>query len=154
MLACAAAIQGAKADCFCDLPKNPVADQPADGGCCIGPIANSTTVPVPESYVAALKTDVNDWGTLVFPGAVVVRGSLTTPESARLKIKMDKYKWPGVPNCSTCPPCGFSPPGIPFIAPGCPPTPTEILNASLPKPSTRPVCPVSRFEGVIQTDCF
>jgi len=42
--------------------------------------------------------------------------------------------------------------GIPFIPPGCAPTPTEILNASLPKPSTREACPPARFEG-IRSDC-
>lgn len=111
---------------------------------------NNAAVPLPNSYIEAEKADVGVWGSLVFPGAVAIRGTTVSSESARIKVKLDKYAFPA--NLGGQPLCGYNPPGIPFIAPGCPPTPTAILNSSLPKPSTKIVCPVTRFEGVI-TNC-
>ena len=131
LLQCAAAIQSAR------------------GGCCgitetFGPPA------VPESYVAVLKTDVLTWGKQdgPFPNASVFRGTKPSAESARIKARVDAYK-PEAFGGS----CGYYSLGVRFIAPGCPPTPTEILNASLPKPSTRNLdCAVTRFEGSV-TPC-
>ena len=127
-----------------------IGSQTIPDGSVITSTNNNRSVPVPNSYLDAYKTDVAVWGSLVFPGAVAIRGTTVPPESARVKSKTDKYTPPQ--SSSDPPPCGYFPTGIPFIAPGCPPTPTEILNGSLPKPSTRVVCPVTRFEGA-ETVC-
>lgn len=112
---------------------------------------NNTIVPALNSRIEAEKADPAVWGALVFPGAVAIRGRTVVAESARLKAKTDKYLRPQDASYRTAE-CGYFPPGIPFIAPGCPPTPTAILNGSLPKPSTRVVCPVTRFQGA-ETVC-
>jgi hypothetical protein len=127
-----------------------IGSQTIPDGSVITSTNNNTSVPVPNSYLDAYKTDVAVWGSLVFPGAVAIRGTTVPPESARVKSKTDKYTPPQ--SSSDPPPCGYFPTGIPFIPPGCPPTPTEILNGSLPKPSTRLECPVTRFEG-LETVC-
>ena len=127
-----------------------IGSQTIPDGSIITSTNNNRSVPVPNSYLDAFKTDVAVWGTLVFPGAVAIRGTSVVAESARVKVLTDSYT--RSQSSSDPPPCGYFPSGIPFIPPGCPPTPTEILNGSLPKPSTRVVCPVTRFEGA-ETVC-
>jgi hypothetical protein len=105
---------------------------------------NNAAVPLLNSIRNAYITDTKFWGTLAFPGATNIKRRdplYPTPESARIAKKLDTYKRVGGT-------CGFYTNGIPFIPPGCPPTPTAILNASLPKPSTREPCGPARFEGV------
>jgi hypothetical protein len=105
---------------------------------------NNAAVPLLNSIRNAYITDTQFWGSLIFPGATNIKRRdplYPTPESARIAKKLDTYKRVGGT-------CGFYTNGIPFIPPGCPPTPTAILNASLPKPSTREPCGPARFEGV------
>jgi|UniRef100_A0A6C0K9I6 hypothetical protein len=111
---------------------------------------NNRGVPLLNSVWEAYRTDTRFWGTLAFPGATNVKKRdplYPTSESARIAKKLATYKRTEVGGT-----CGYYTNGIPFIPPGCAPTPTEILNASLPKPSTREACPPARFEG-IRSDC-
>jgi hypothetical protein len=105
---------------------------------------NNLGVPLLNSVRNEYITDTKVWGSLIFPGATNIKKRdplYPTSESARIAKKLDTYKRVGGT-------CGFYTNGIPFIPPGCPPTPTAILNASLPKPSTREPCGPARFEGV------
>lgn len=103
---------------------------------------NNIGVPLLNSVWEAYRADPAFWGTRSFPGAKNIKGVQPISESERIKAKLYNQSI-----------CGFYTTGIPFIPPGCPPTPTEILNGNLPKPSTRAnVCPPSRFEG-IRNDC-
>ena len=140
----AAAIRGAKV-CGCDAVLSPSAT--VEGGCC-DPTPDRHPVN-PESYDIALKADVITWGQPdgPFPDAIAIRGTLPTSESARIKVMLDSHR------PTTANGCGYIQLGPAFIAPGCPPTPTAILNGSLPKPSTRNLdCAVTRFEGTV-TPC-
>ena len=113
-------------------------------------IVSNTNVPLLNTVWEAYRADPTVWGKLAFPGATNVKKRdplYPTTESARMAKKLATYKPSGVGGT-----CGFYTNGIPFIAPGCPPTPTAILNASLPKPSTRVPCTPVRFEG-IRNDC-
>lgn len=140
----AAAIRGAKV-CGCDAVLPPV--ETTQTGCC-DPTPDRHPV-YPESYDTALKADVITWGQPEgpFPDAVAIRGTLPTSESTRIKVLLDSRR------PTTANGCGYISLGPRFIAPGCPPTPTEILNGNLPKPSTRNLdCAVTRFEGTV-TPC-
>lgn len=143
----AAAIRGAKV-CGCDAPLNNLAPSATvESGCC-DPTPERGPV-YPESYDIALKADVITWGQAdgPFPDAVAIRGTLPTSESARIKVLLDSSR------PTTANGCGYIQLGPRFIAPGCPPIPTAILNGSLPKPSTRNLdCAVTRFEGTV-TPC-
>lgn len=143
----AAAIRGAKV-CGCDAPLNSLSPVvTVQTGCC-DPTPDRHPVN-PESYDIALKADVITWGQPdgPFPDAIAIRGTLPTSESARIKVKLDSQR------PTTANGCGYIQIGPRFIAPGCPPTPTAILNGSLPKPSTRNLdCAVTRFEGTV-TPC-
>jgi len=115
-------------------------------GTLITALKSNTVDPLLNSVRNAYLTDTRVWGALVFPGATNVKKRnplYPTTESVRILQKLETYKPTGAGGT-----CGFYPLGIPFIAPGCPPTPTEILNGSLPKPSTRNPCLPVRFEGV------
>jgi len=105
---------------------------------------NNRAVPVYQSVIEQEAADPFVWGSLIFPGAVNVRGTLPTTESARLKKLGDHY--------SSKLGCGYASNGVPFIPPGCPPVPSAIKNASLPKPSTNVPCTPARFQGAI-TPC-
>jgi hypothetical protein len=104
-------------------------------------INNSLNVPVNQSVIEQEAADPFAWGSLIFPGAVNIRGTLPTTESARIKKLSD--------HVSSKIGCGYAASGIPFIPPGCPPVPTAIANGNLPKPSTKVPCPPVRFEGNI-----
>jgi hypothetical protein len=120
--------------------------QAIPNGTLITALKNNTAAPLLNSVRNAYLTDTRVWGTLVFPGATNVKRRnplYPTPESARMMKLLETYKPTGAGGT-----CGFYPLGIPFIAPGCPAIPTEILNGSLPKPSTRTPCLPVRFEGV------
>ena len=119
-------------------------------GSLVTAIVNNTNIPLLNSVRNAYLTDTRVWGSLVFPGATNVKKRdplYPLPESVRTTKKLATYKPKEAGGT-----CGFYTNGIPFIAPGCPPTPTEILNGSLPKPSTRAPCTPVRFEG-IRNDC-
>jgi len=105
---------------------------------------NNKAIPVYQSVIEQRAADPFAWGSLIFPGAVNVRGTLPTTESARIKKLSDQYS----PTVG----CGYVASGIPFIPPGCPPVPTAIANASLPKASTKAPCPPVRFQGTV-TPC-
>lgn len=111
---------------------------------------NNLGVPLLNSVWEAYRSDTKFWGTLAFPGATNVKRRdplYPTQESTRIAKQLSAYKPKEAGGT-----CGFYTNGVPFIAPGCPPTPTEILNGSLPKPSTRAPCTPVRFEG-IRNDC-
>jgi hypothetical protein len=119
-------------------------------GSLIVTVVSNTNVPLLNSVRNAYLSEPNVWGQLVFPNATNVKNRdplYPTPESLRVATKLATYKPKEAGGT-----CGFYTTGIPFIAPGCPPTPTEILNGSLPKPSTREPCRPTRFEG-IRTEC-
>ena len=111
---------------------------------------NNLGVPLLNSVREAYRSDTKFWGVLAFPGATNVKKRdplYPTQESTRIAKQLSTYKPKAAGGT-----CGFYTTGIPFIAPGCPPTPTAILNGSLPKPSTREPCTPARFEGV-RNDC-
>ena len=114
---------------------------------CCGPtiIDTATIVPV-ESGLEQAKSDVTDWG-IVFPKATVIYGTTVGLESARInalnQAVLDASTNP------TSPDARFSIYRRPYVPPACPPISTEILNANLPKPSTKPLCIPERFQGTI-----
>lgn len=125
-------------------------EQAIPDGSSVVAIVSNTNVPLLNTVWEAFRSDPKVWGILAFPGATNVKKRdplYPTSESARIAKKLITYKPKEAGGT-----CGFYTTGIPFIAPGCPATPTAILNASLPKPSTRVPCRPTRFEG-IRNDC-
>jgi len=117
--------------------------------CSPGTTASASIIPV-ESGIEQAKSDVNDWA-IVFPKAKVIYGTSVGPESARIQAAnqcvIDNSTVP------TNPDARFSMYRRPYVPPACAPIPTAILNANLPKPSTRPICVAQKFQGTAATTC-
>jgi len=114
--------------------------------CCGPTVVKSISIVPVESVIEQAKSDVTDWAT-VFPKAIVIHGTGVGLESARInavnQAVLDASTNP------TSPEARFSMYRRPYVPPACPPIPTEILNANLPKPSTKPLCIPERFQGTI-----
>ena len=118
--------------------------------CCGPTVVESASIVPPESTLEQAKADVRDWS-VVFPRATVIHGTSVGLESARInalnQAVLDASTDP------TDPESRFSMYRRPYVPPACPAIPTEILNANLPKPSTKPLCIPERFQGTITPAC-
>ena len=117
--------------------------------CCAPRVETTSIIPV-ESGLEQAKGDTATWG-IVFPGAAVIQGTTVGPESARIKALRQAV----IDNSTdpTNPETRFSMYRRPYVPPVCPAIPTAILNANLPKASTKPICVPQRFEGVATPAC-
>ena len=118
---------------------------------CCSPRATSSAFDVPpESAREAQRGDVTQWN-VVFPTATVVRGKLPVRESSRIQ-ELQFCTIQAATDISN-PETRFSMYRRPYLPPVCTPVPAEALSANLPKTSTKPICSIQRFEGVILPPC-
>ena len=118
--------------------------------CCSPPVKKSTVDVPPESTIEGQKGDVDQWN-VIFPTATVVRGKLPITESAR--IQQINFSTIQASTEISDPDTRFSMYRRPYVPPVCTPVPALALNGNLPKTSTKPICSIQRFEGVVIPRC-